>query len=276
MTADRRAAPAPVSIAEGGGYRFKGLMDDRLLHGVAGRAGGVSQAPFDSLNLSIKTGDDPERVATNRLRFERLLDVDGRGAVIGRLVHGRSVAVFKTGGLIPPLEPPQLNTWPAFDGDAAISDVAGLTLIMTFADCVPILLWDPDRDACGLVHSGWRGTALRIASTAVRAMGSAFGTEPLAVRAGIGPAIGPCCYSVGAEVQEEMRKAYGSSTADVMSEDRLDLWQANRLDLLSAGLLPGNIDGASLCTSCNTDRYFSHRREAGKTGRFGACIGLKS
>lgn len=164
--------------------------------------------------------------------------------------------------------------WPLFDADGAVSDVPGLMIVMTFADCVPVLLWDPNRGACGFVHAGWRGTALRVASSAVNAMVAEFDVDPRNIRAVIGPSIGPCCYEVGDDVWNTMAHAYPTLEARP-DHDRLDLWKSNRQDLLSAGLADTHIETSGTCTSCHTDRFFSHRAEGGQTGRFGACIGLR-
>ncbi len=257
-------------------FRFETFRDGRLIHGVANRRGGVSSPPFDSLNLSVKTGDDGEWVVANRRLFEQSMGVSAKQVVFGRLQHGADVAVFRRGGLLPNLSEPGEREWPMFVADAAITDIPGLLLVMTFADCVPILLWDPERDACALIHAGWRGTALRIASATVRAMVEAFRTRPGNLRAGIGPSIGPCCYTVGNEVVARIREGYIQEARELLSDGKLDLWTANSLDLISAGVSPQSTEVARICTACNTDAYFSHRGEHGRTGRFGACIGLNA
>ena len=163
-----------------------------------------------------------------------------------------------------------------FDSDAAISNVPGLVLIMTFADCVPILLWDEIKTACGLVHAGWRGTALRIASKTAREMADVFGTNPASLRVGIGPSISQNCYPVGEKVRREFESAYGAEAEGFFDQDRLDLWRANHHDLVSAGISPEHIETSGICTACETGTYFSHRAEDGRTGRFGACLGIRS
>lgn len=255
--------------------RFKGLSDDGLIHGVADRKGGVSPQPFASLNLSIKTGDEASRVWANRQRFERIMGVHGRRVLFGRLQHGDQVAVFKVGDVIPPLSQSDSQGWPTFEADAAVTNVPGLAIVMTFADCVPILLWDPDHQVCAMAHAGWRGTALRIASTTVRSMVDVFGTRPGNVRAAIGPSIGPCCYSVGDEVRAAFTEGFGRESRRFFLNSNLDLWAANRHDLGSTGITDGHIETSAACTSCQNDAFFSHRAEAGRTGRFGAFIGVR-
>jgi len=269
-------AGSSVSVAMTGTqpFRFDRFDPAEVAHGIAGRHGGVSDAPFTSLNLSVKTEDKRERVGENRRRFERLMGFETRQAAFGRLSHGCAVTVFQLGGLLPPMAPPDLG-WPMFDSDAAISNVPGLFLLMTFADCVPVLLWDRENRACALIHAGWRGTALRIASTTVEAMKDSFGTNPIRIEAGIGPSIGPECYPVGESVRDEFVNAYGQKAEDFFAEAQLDLWQANRFDLESVGVRTDNIDIAGICTACHRDEYFSHRADSGSTGRFGACIGIR-
>lgn len=251
-----------------------GFDDPRLHYGIAGRSGGVSGPPFQSLNLSVKTGDNLIHVEQNRRAFEKLMRIETRQVAFGRLSHGDNIVAFKLGGMIPNLIPPDLG-WPMFDGDAAISNVPGLMLVMTFADCVPILLWDEGQGVCGLVHAGWRGTALNIVSKTIKALGDTFGTNPASLHAAIGPCIGQCCYPVSENVQVAMVRAYQGHSGQFFQDERLDLVAANSFDLASAGVSPGRIHTAGVCTSCNKDQFFSHRAEQGQTGRFGACIGLR-
>lgn len=250
-----------------------GFHDPRMLEGIVTRHGGASSAPFASLNLSVKTGDDPAKVEQNRRAFERLMHIETRQVAFGRLTHGDTVVTFNMGGLVPNLLPPDLG-WPMFDGDAAVSNVPGLMLVMTFADCVPVLLFDQEQGVCGLAHAGWRGTALRVASKTVRAMVVDFGSDPTNMHGAIGPCIGACCYPVGESVQSAIRKAYGEDSETLLHAENLDLVQANTLDLISAGLPASNVHASGICTSCQHERFFSHRAENGRTGRFGACIGL--
>lgn len=274
-----RRGPSMTDFVPARVHRFATFDVNGLHHGIAERTGGVSPSPFSSLNLSVKTGDVEPNVHENRRRFLIGLGANGSEPAYGRLTHGRDVAAFMTASpssvrseLGTVSQPPSAVTFPA---DAAVSNVRGLTLVMTFADCVPIFLWDEENAVCGLVHGGWRGTALRAASTTIGTMTEAFGTRPAAVRAGIGPCIGTCCYSVGTGVSEAFEAAYGKQ-AGLVSQGRLDLRGATRMDLVSAGITPPNIDTIDICTSCRKDLFFSHRAENGKTGRFGAAIGLDS
>ena len=153
--------------------------------------------------------------------------------------------------------------------DGMVTDNPELTLFMRFADCVPVLLYDPRRHAVGIVHAGWKGTLARIAARAVTRMEEAFGTQPADLLAAIGPSIGPDHYPVGAEVVEATRRAFARDAARLLPERNgetcLDLWQANALALQEAGV--GEVEVAAVCTACNTSDWFSHRGEQGRTVR---------
>jgi YfiH family protein len=162
--------------------------------------------------------------------------------------------------------------------DIILTDRREVTLVMRFADCVPILLYDPRRQAVALAHAGWRGTVLGTAAAAVEALGAAFGTHPADVVAAIGPAIGPDHYEIGPEVAAQVREAFGEAAERLLprygSRFHFDLWEANRLQLLRAGVPAEQIEVAALCTACHLEDWYSHRAERGRTGRFGALLAL--
>lgn len=261
------------------------LLRFRLLegvrHGVSTRHGGTSAPPFESLNLGYSTPDDEDNVAENRARFMRSIGATPETLVTGHLTHGTEVAVFEDG--VPdrwprvryPVRAGSVRSAWMFDADSAVSNVPGLTLFITAADCTPLLLWDQERHVVGAAHAGWRGTAGGIAGNVVRAMTDTFGSRPADLVAGIGPAIGPCCYTVGAEVLDTFCRA--GLEPVVRAHDgavRLDLWESNRRQLLAAGLPPESIEAAGLCTACHVSTFFSHRAERGRTGRMAGAIGL--
>jgi len=163
----------------------------------------------------------------------------------------------------------------AFFSDAVISNVPGTNFMITAADCVPLAFADRSRNAIGAAHAGWRGTALSIASEVVHAMLRAFQSEPQDLIVGIGPSVGPCCYAV----DEGVVRSFAENGHNPVIEKRggktyLDLWTTNALQLASAGVSAESIEICRICTSCNVQHYFSHRAEAGRTGRFALCIGL--
>jgi polyphenol oxidase len=169
-----------------------------------------------------------------------------------------------------------LNDPPEFKADAIITDNPEVTLFMRFADCTPIMLYDPIKKAVGIVHAGWLGTVKQIAGQAVEGMRAAFGSRPADILAAIGPSIGPDHYEVGPDVIEQARYSFGKDADGLLPDhkDRVhfDLWKANKLSLERAGV--GQVEVAGLCTACNPDDWYSHRAQKGKTGRFGALIAI--
>jgi YfiH family protein len=160
-----------------------------------------------------------------------------------------------------------------------VTDEPGTYLWLGFADCTPVLLYDPIQRAIGLAHAGWRGTVGHVVARTVEAMLREFGTRPADLLAGIGPAIGPCCYQVGPEVASAVRTAFPDDpdllTPDGSDRMRLNLPGANARLLTRLGVPAEQVELSDLCTACRTDLCFSHRAEAGRTGRLAAVIGLR-
>ncbi len=239
-----------------------------LTHAVFTRQGGVSPFPWESLNVGGGVGDEPERVIENRKRAFRAAGRPVDSITDVWQVHSAEVLVMsapRAAGVHPP------------HADGMVTANPELTLFMRFADCVPVLLFDPRRRAVGIVHAGWKGTLARIAARAVTRMSETFGTRSQDLLAAIGPSIGPDHYPVGAEVVEQTRAAFAGDAARLLSERGgemcLDLWQANAMALQETGVK--SIETASVCTACHTGDWFSHRGEHGRTGRFGAMIALR-
>ncbi len=240
-----------------------------MRHGVFTRHGGISAAPWDSLNLGASVGDDPAAVAENRQRLLAGFGLEFAPFGTLWLVHGKDVLrldeASRLNGNLP-------------KGDALITDQPGLPLLLRFADCLPLLLYDPQRAAIGIAHAGWRGTALGIAAAAIHAMQEAYGCEPAAIQALIGPGICGACYEVGDEVRREMGRRFGAAALSAISRPAangrwlLDLAAANQLELQNAGV--EIIHNQAPCTACHPEDFFSHRAEKGRTGRFGALICL--
>jgi len=237
-----------------------------LIQGVFTRQGGVSQGPWRGLNVGHAVGDEPRAVEVNHHRICRALGIPRKAITTAQQVHGAQVAQVgpeDRGG-----------TFPATDG--LVTDVPGVVLMLRFADCVPLLVFDPRRPAVGLAHAGWRGTLAGIASRMVEAMQAAFGSRPEELIVGIGPAIGPCCYQVGPELAGRIQAQSPQWPELVRWQDDtpyLDLWRANRRQLEAAGVCC--ITVAQYCTACHVDQFFSYRAEGGRTGRFAAVIGLR-
>lgn len=238
-----------------------------------GRGGGASERWDSGLNWSYSVGDEPARVRENRRRTLELLGLPLERAVMAGLVHGNRV-VAVSGTEAPGADEVKLVP----DCDALITDQPGLALIITAADCVPVFLYDPVRRAVGAVHAGWRGTVAGISGRAAAAMAVQYGCRPGDIRAAVGPSIGPCCYEVDDAVAVPLRAHYGEAASELLKPGRmpgkymLDLWEANRQDLLAAGVAQVMVAGE--CTACNASRLFSHRAEAGTAGRGAAVIAL--
>jgi len=218
------------------------------------RLGGVSEGDFSSLNLGILTEDDPARVVENRIRLCDAVGADPDGATMGWQRHGSSVVRAEPRGIVTPG-----TVYAHCDG--LWSDEPGRAMLLLTADCMPIALARDDaaRPALGILHAGWRGLLAGIVAAGVRALG---GGRRLA--AAIGPSIGPCCYEVGEEVAAPFREAFGD---DVVRGRNLDLWTSAERALRAAGV--ERVDRSDLCTACHPDRFFSHRRDGGRTGRQG-------
>jgi hypothetical protein len=230
-----------------------------IRHAFTTRFGGVSPAPFDSLNFFESTGDTIENVRENYRRLGAAAGLDMSRAVANRQVHSDLVRFIHTedaGRLLHDERP--------YDADALLTDVPGIPLVAYSADCCPILVYDPTCRCVGAIHAGWRGTALGIALKTLVVMMSAYGADPMTVHAAIGPSIGACCFETDADVPDAIR-AELSESADRFIEKRgekyyVDLKQVNRLWLLRGGLDPHNIEVHGDCTACRTDRYWSYRR----------------
>jgi purine-nucleoside/S-methyl-5'-thioadenosine phosphorylase / adenosine deaminase len=228
-------------------------IDDAYSVAFSTRNGGVSEGDFSSLNLGILTEDDPARVVVNRTRLCDAVGADPDGATMAWQRHGATVTRAQSRGIVTP--------GTVYDHcDGLWSDEPGRAMLLLTADCMPIALarTEGDTPAVGILHVGWRGLLAGIIAVGVRALAGR------SVAAAIGPSIGPCCYEVGEEVARPFREAFGE---DVMRGDKLDLWTSAERALRAAGV--DHVDRADLCTSCHADRFFSHRRDHGRTGRQG-------
>lgn len=246
-------------------YSFESFEGAPLIHGVFTRQGGFSRGVFASLNVGRTVGDDPAAVEANHQAIYRALGISAEAVVTVRQIHSDRVVVVSPGD----------GGRTLGEADALISNVPGLVLLLRFADCVPVFLYAPREGAVGLVHAGWQGTAKEIAAKAVQAMVSTYGCQPEEILAGIGPAIGPCCFDVGAEVLEAIRGRLWAEevlTTRANGKVYMDLWRANALQLQGLGLRQS--EHSCLCTACSLEEFYSHRAEKGHTGRFAAVIGL--
>ena len=266
-----------------------------LIHGFSTRSGGYSRAyGGGALNLGFTKTDTRAAVERNRSAFLARLGAGGPHPwplVTVRQVH--SDLIHAVSSL--PDEP--------LAGDGLISNTPGLLLAVLTADCLPVIVVDPKKRAVGVFHAGWRGTVKRIVEKGVGEMHRRFGSRPEGLEAAIGPGVHNCCYNVGEEVKQnfESQFGYGGQLFHEVKESDpvrekypmlfltarapghsnlpvnifLNLVEANRRQLLDAGLRPSRIEASPLCTSCSTDTLFSHRAEKGLTGRMMAVVGIR-
>lgn len=245
---------------------------------VSSRKGGVSAAPFDSLNMSFSSGDAPLAVKENRRRFLSAAGILPEDAVSCHQVHGTHVEIVGKADC----GRGALSGETAIAGcDGLLTAASGVPLTMNFADCTPIFLYDPVRRAAAVVHGGWRGTAGDIAGKTVRLMEETYGSRPSDILAGIGPAIRMCCFEVGEDVTEAFRRMFPEEDMAALCREKgegkflFDLAEANRRLLLRAGVRADHIEDSGLCTYCRDDLFFSYRKSGGRTGRHMGVIMLR-
>jgi YfiH family protein len=232
-----------------------------LVHGFFGRAGGVSQGAFASLNVSSMVGDDTHAVSENWRRVRFAL---GENLQIARMrqVHGNRVAVAGSRAL-------QVG-----EADAMVSDAPGVALAVLTADCVPLLFVAPERRAVAVAHAGWRGTAAQVVPATVARLQKLYGVRPEDLRVALGPAIAGCCYEVDASVAAQFRAIDAAAvTANGADKAKVDLRAINVALLQRAGVRAASITVVGPCTQCAAHDYFSHRAHAGRTGRQLSVIG---
>ncbi len=267
-----------------------------VVHGFSTRPAGHSTAyGARSLNLGFTKDDRREAVEKNRAIFLRSV-----GATNGtkpwplvtlRQVHSDLIHVVNSGNP------------GALVGDGLVSNAAGIALGIQTADCFPVMLADTRHKAIGIFHAGWRGTLKRIVEKGLGVMRHEYGTLPPDVKAAIGPGIQKCCYEVGEDVKSQFESQFSYAAElfhEVFSSDpvrekypllfmnarapghgdmgptlRLDLMEANRRQLIAAGVPEKNVSAVDQCTSCNPQKFFSYRAEKGKTGRMMAVIGIR-
>lgn len=250
-------------------YSFVSPEFDGIAHGFFTRKGGVSEGHFTSLNLGGSIGDNPRFVEENKRRVCAALNRDFRSLYEVWQIH--SVDIVCT-------EKPLDLTSTKIKADGIFTSNPDVTLLMRFADCVPIMIFDKTKHVVGIIHAGWKGTVNRIAERAIERISKQYGSSAKDLVAAIGPSIGPDHYEIGDEVVRRIKQNLSDIEDSVLitRNDKvfMDLWEANRLLLKKAGIK--KILNDQICTACDTNLWFSHRAERGKTGRFAAMIGLEA
>lgn len=241
-------------------------------HAFSTRLGGVSTGELESLNLSVRRGDTPERVRENWARLSAASGIDLSRAVYARQIHSADVRIAQPGDL----QPPELE--PRFACDGFVTNCPGVPLAVFMADCIPVLLHDPASGVIGAVHCGWRGSVQDILGAAVAQMRT-LGAQPEHIHAAIGPGIGFCCFEVGPEVVEGVEQLLGGDTDGLLraksnGKFMADLKRANARRLTQLGVPARQIDCSETCTMCRPDQFWSHRLTNGRRGVQTAVITL--
>ncbi|CUX66911.1 Laccase domain protein [Clostridium sp. C105KSO15] len=244
--------------------------------GFSTKLGGVSQGKYATMNFTFTRGDNRLHVMENYRRMGKALGVDTERMVLSYQTHTTNVKLVTKEdagkGIVKERD--------YEDVDGLITNVPGITLVTFYADCVPLYFLDPIHQAIGLSHSGWRGTVKRMGEVTVKKMEEAFGTKAEDVIACIGPSICKECYEVGSEVAQEFMKGFDKKHwGDILTEKKdgkymLDLWRANEIVLLEAGIKQENIQITDICTHCNSDLLFSHRTTGNERGNLAAFLGI--
>ena len=252
-----------------------------IVHGFSTRLGGVSTGIFSSMNLGADSSpykDNPDNIKENYIRIAESIGVEADSLVISDQVHKTNIRLVDEkdrgkGFMIS-------KDYKEIDG--LITNTPNITLVTKYAVCVPLYFVDPKNKAIGLSHSGWKGTVGRIGQKTVDEMGKAFGSKATDIIALIGPSICMDCYEVGEDVASQFENAFsikGDNISILTKNHRgryqLNLWEANKRVLLEAGLFEENIHISGVCTSCNSELLFSHRKSKGLRGSLAAFLAIK-
>lgn len=246
-------------------------------HGFSTRLGGVSEGYYASLNLSFDRGDRQEAVAENFRRIGKAMGVRCEDMVLSKQTHTTNVRIVteedRGKGIIRERD--------YTDVDGLVTNVPGLCLVTSYADCVPLYFVDPVRKVIGLSHSGWRGTVGKIGKKTVELMHSRFGSDPGDILAAVGPSVCRDCYEVSSDVIDRFKESFDEKYWEELFYEKpdgkyqLDLWKANELIFLNAGIVSEHIAVTNVCTHCNSKILYSHRSAGDKRGNLCAFLALK-
>ena len=246
-------------------------------HGFSTRLGGVSEGYYASMNLSFDRGDRKEAVAENFRRIGEALGVRCEDMVLSRQTHTTNVRIVTDADRGMGITRERDYT----DVDGLVTNVPGICLVTSYADCVPLFFVDPVKKVIGLSHSGWRGTVGKIGRKTVELMHERFGSDPADILAAVGPSVCMDCYEVSSDVIEKFKEAFPENCWEQLFYEKpdgkyqLDLWKANELIFLESGILPEHIAVTNVCTHCNSDILYSHRAAGDKRGNLCAFLALK-
>ena len=233
-----------------------------IKHCFTTRCGGVSTGGFSSMNLRMNSGDSRENILKNYSIICNEIGVDYKKLVLSHQVHEDKIIKVSAADCGNGIVKPQKFA----SADALITAQPGVPLAVFGADCVPVILLDTENAAIGLAHSGWRGTAACIAAKTVQKMVSEFNCSPQKIRAAIGPSIRVCHFEVGDEIAEIFREKFGEAVLEKHAKYHVDMQKAIELQLVAQGVPPENITDSNLCTFCNDDLFYSHRKTGNRRG----------
>lgn len=245
-------------------------------HAFSTRLGGVSQGEFSSMNMAFNRGDDPEAVTENYKRICKSAGFDFDSLTVSSQDHNTFVrAVNKSNAGVGIYKPKDIASV-----DALITNEPNVTLVTYYADCTPLFFVDTSKKAIGLAHAGWRGTVGRIGEKVIEKMHELYKTNPSDVKAAIGPAISVCCYEVDKPCADNFSALKGLDSKRFVfpksdGKYMIDLLEANRQILMSAGVKAENITVCDICTNCNSDLLWSHRATKGHRGTMSAFMCIK-
>ena len=270
----------PIELKESNGvYYFQFPLLEKsgiVMHGFSTKIGGVSKGVYAQMNLGVSRGDDPEAVLENYRRIANVLHMPWERMVLSHQTHTTNIRVV-TGkdagaGLV------KKRDYENVDG--LITNIPNLPLVTFYADCVPLYFVDPVHRAIGLSHSGWRGTVNRMGQCTVEAMKAEYHSRPEDILACIGPSICSECYEVGEEVAQEFEKAFLPAQNEQILKQKpdgkylLNLWKANEIILLEAGIKKEHLAITDVCTKCNPDLLYSHRVMGNQRGNLAGFLCL--
>jgi len=249
-------------------FSFDSFPTGQVIQGIYSRNGGVSPSPWASLNLGGLNGDTRNNVIENRHRIFQN---------VGRPVESiYDVWQVHSADVICTNQPRPLDA-PHQKADGIVTNHSEITLFMRFADCVPILFYEPEKRVVAIAHAGWQGTVKNVGAKTVKKMCDVYGCNVEKIFAGIGPSIGQDHYEIGLDVAERIQAVLAERSREVLRPHHnkflLDLWKSNEILLQQAGVK--HIEIAGICTACHLEDWYSRRGEHGNTGRFGALIALR-
>jgi YfiH family protein len=241
-----------------------GNLSANVIGGFTTRNGGVSRQPYNSLNLGYESGDEQAHIEGNRSNFARSFDLAPHQLLTVKQVHGKDILLIDE-------ENPDLSHFHTLEVDAIITNQRDIVIGVLTADCLPVLLWHPEKDIIAAAHVGWRGAANGILEKTVSTMCEHFSCQAGELIAAIGPGIAAHKFEIDRPVRDAFRNGSGF-WSQIATETSLGHWQLNlqlscRLQLEQLGLKPQRIEGAEECTCCHPELFFSYRRDQGKTGR---------